>query len=265
MDQGTLIAVLAKVANDYPSDMTSHQFRDIPRIAFNISLALEATQPKPASELSICDLGGGIGLFSVGCAALGFKRVVLIDDFNDPVNQRVGDTIFALHWKYGVEVISRDVIAQSISDVCMGFDVVSTFDSMEHWHHSPKRLFKEVVAGLNSGGTFVLSVPNCANLRKRITVPLGIGKWSSMQDWYEREEFRGHVREPDVSDLWYIARDMGLCDVRILGRNWLGYYSANPFIRTATRLVDYPLRLRPSLCSDLYMVGKKPGPTWAKK
>lgn len=79
-----------------------------------------------------------------------------------------------------------------------------------------------------------------------------------MQDWYEPEVFRGHVREPDVCDLKYIARDMGLVDVRIIGRNWLGYYSERAAIRIATKLMDYPLRLKPSLCSDLYMTGKKP-------
>jgi hypothetical protein len=94
-------------------------------------------------------------------------------------------------------------------------------------------------------------------MRKRITVPLGVGKWSEMQDWYETVKFRGHVREPDVSDLMYIARDMGLVDIAIHGRNWLGYYSANPAIRFATRIVDYPLRLKPSLCSDIYLIGKK--------
>lgn len=258
MDQKNIRRILSEVATEYPKDMMQWELQNVPRIAFNISLALDAGLSKPVTGLSICDLGGGIGLFSVGCAALGFKRVMLIDDFNDAVNQKVGNSIFPLHRKYGVEVISRDVIAYGIRDVCRGFDIVTTFDSMEHWHHSPKRLFKDVVAGLNPGGVFVLGVPNCVNMRKRITVPLGIGKWSTIQDWYEPEVFRGHVREPDVSDLKYIARDMGLVDVRIIGRNWLGYYSENVVIRIATKLMDYPLRLNPSFCSDLYMIGKKP-------
>ncbi len=79
-----------------------------------------------------------------------------------------------------------------------------------------------------------------------------------MGDWYEAERFRGHVREPDVGDLRHIAEDMGLRDVRILGRNWLGYRSPNAMIRTATGLFDYPLRLAPTLCSDIYMVGERP-------
>ena len=257
MQNMNLYDALISVATQYPKDMVDGQVRDIARISFNISVALDAAKRKQHSELEICDLGGGIGLFSVGCAAYGMKRTVLVDDFDDSINHKVGTSILDLHRRLGVEVISRDVVEKGICDIDGNFDIITTFDSMEHWHHSPKRLFHEVIGKLNQGGVFVLGVPNCVNMRKRITVPLGIGKWSGMQDWYEADKFRGHVREPDVSDLIYIARDMGLIDIKIYGRNWLGYYSANPAIRFATKIMDYPLRLRPSLCSDIYLVGRK--------
>ncbi len=257
MQNQKLSDALRKVATQYPEDMVQGQVRDVDRITFNIGVALEAAKPKAPEELEICDLGGGIGLFSVGCAAYGLKRTVLVDDFNDSVNQRVGASIFDLHRSLGVEVISHDVVENGIQDIEGPFDIITTFDSMEHWHHSPKKLFGEVTKKLKPGGTFVLGVPNCVNMRKRITVPFGIGKWSQMKDWYEAGLFRGHVREPDVSDLRYIACDMGLVDIKIYGRNWLGYYSSKPAVRFATKLMDYPLRLKPSLCSDLYLVGKK--------
>jgi 2-polyprenyl-3-methyl-5-hydroxy-6-metoxy-1,4-benzoquinol methylase len=255
--QNGLFEILRKVANQYPKDMIDAQIRDISRIAFNIRIALEWVRPKSTNEVELCDLGGGIGLFSVGCAAYGLKRTVLIDDFNDSVNHQVGASIFDLHRSLGVEVISRDVVASGVRDIKGSFDVITTFDSMEHWHHSPKRLFHEVVEKLKSGGVFMLGVPNSVNVRKRITVPLGIGKWSGMEDWYEANVFRGHVREPDVSDLKYIANDMGLVEIKIYGRNWLGYYSENPAIRFAAKILDHPLRLKPSLCSDIYLVGRK--------
>jgi 2-polyprenyl-3-methyl-5-hydroxy-6-metoxy-1,4-benzoquinol methylase len=261
-NKSSLFETLRKVATQYPKDMIDGQIRDIPRIAFNIGIALERSgsacvKQKPLNELEICDLGGGVGLFSVGCAAHGLKRTVLVDDFNDSVNYREGPSILDLHRGLGVEVISRDVVADGIRDIEGSFDIISTFDSMEHWHHSPKKLFHEVVEKLKPRGVFVLGVPNCVNMRKRITVPLGIGKWSKMHDWYEPDIFRAHVREPDVSDLKYIARDMGLVDIKIYGRNWLGYYSASPAIRFATKIMDYPLKFKPSLCSDIYMVGIK--------
>jgi 2-polyprenyl-3-methyl-5-hydroxy-6-metoxy-1,4-benzoquinol methylase len=248
---------LINVANQYPEGMVDGQVRDIARISFNIGVALDAAKHKRHTELEICDLGGGIGLFSVGCAAYGMKRTVLVDDFEDSINHKVGASILELHRSLGVEVISRDVVEKGIRDIVGTFDIITTFDSMEHWHHSPKRLFHEVIEKLNPGGVFVLGVPNCVNMRKRITVPLGIGKWSGMQEWYEADKFRGHVREPDVSDLTYIAHDIGLTAIKIYGRNWLGHYSANPAIRFATKVMDYPLRLKPSLCSDIYLVGRK--------
>jgi len=255
--QFNIFEILREVANKYPKYMVDEQVKDIPRIGYNISIVLDSVKEKSLSEVEICDLGGGVGLFSVGCAALGLKRTVLVDDFKDPANYRIGDSILDLHRDYGVEVISRDVVTDGIDDIAGAFDVVSTFDSMEHWHHSPKRLFCAVMAKLKPGGSFILSVPNCVNLRKRITVPLGRGKWSGMQDWYESEVFRGHVREPDVNDLRYIARDLGLVGIKIYGRNWMGYSSGKALVRLATKIIDYPLRLKPSLCSDIYMKGVK--------
>jgi SAM-dependent methyltransferase len=237
--------------------MVSREVADIPRIAFNIALSLPAR--KPLKEAVICDVGGGIGLFSVGCAAAGFGRVILVDDFSDQINQTVGESILAIHRSYGVRVVSRDVVAQGVGDLNERLDVVTSFDSMEHWHRSPKQLFRELLSAMNAGGRFVLAVPNCVNLRKRLTVPLGRGKWSAMKDWYEPEVFRGHIREPDVQDLLYIAADLGLEDARVLGRNWLGCQSDKKLLRIAASFLDPLIRLRPSLCSNIYLVGTKPG------
>lgn len=247
-------SILKHLAEKYPLEQVPIQIKDIKRIEFNISIVLNSKRP---SKLSICDIGGGIGLFSLGCAALGFKRVVLIDDFSDPVNHAIGNSVLDLHKSHSVEIFSRDVIEKGIKDISGTFDVITSFDSMEHWHNSPKKLFHEVFDKLNPKGIFVLGVPNCVNLRKRLTVPFGIGKWSQIQEWYDAQTFRGHVREPDIDDLLYIFQDMGLHNVKIYGRNWLGYKSENPLIRFLTQIVDYPLRLKPSLCSDIYVVGQK--------
>ncbi len=250
---------LQDLARSYPSDMVEEQLRDVPRIASHIGLAMQRFRPEDYPLLSLADLGGGVGLFSLGCAAFGLRHVVLIDDFDNDVNHRCGDSVLDLHRTAGIEVVTRDVIAHGILDIPGQFDIVTTFDSMEHWHHSPKRLFSEVAAKLKPGGVFLLGVPNCVNLRKRLTVPFGRGKWSAMLDWYEAPVFRGHVREPDVDDLLYIARDMGLVQCEIIGRNWLGHLSGSRVIRLASALFDYPLRLRPQLCSDIYLLGQKPG------
>jgi 2-polyprenyl-3-methyl-5-hydroxy-6-metoxy-1,4-benzoquinol methylase len=254
-----IISTLNELAGQYPRDMIGGQKRDVPRIAFHIGAAIMVAPPKPISALAICDIGGGMGLFSVGCAALGFGKVILIDDFGDKTNKIAGDGVLDLHRDHGVEIYCRDIVQQRLSGLPDDIDVITSFDSMEHWHHSPKTLFREVFDRLAPGGGFVLGGPNCVNLRKRITVPFGRGQWSSMKDWYEEESFRGHVREPSVADLRYIARDMRLVDVNVFGCNWLGRNSGSRPVQLLSKLVDRPLQWFPSLCSDIYVSGKKPG------
>ena len=248
----SILRALKELALQYPADMRDSQLMDIPRIAFHLSIVSASVPPNG----TVCDIGGGIGLFSIGCAALGY-RTILVDDFEDPVNHRLGQEAFAVHRRLGVTIISRDAVVESLDLPPASVDAVTSFDSMEHWHHSPKRLFDEVKTCLRPGGLFVLGVPNCVNMRKRLTVPLGIGKWSSFDDWYHSPRFRGHVREADVDDLRRIGRDIGLRNPRIVGRNWLAYNSRFGWVRRFAGIVDRPLRLRPSLCADLYLIGTR--------
>lgn len=251
-DDVSVDVVLRQLARRYPASLVDGQLRDVPRILFNIGLVTR----RMGLDVSICDLGGGIGLFSLGCAAMGM-RSTLVDDFSDAVNFKFQAVPTTLHGPAGVNVLSCDVVASPPRFGANSLDVVTCFDSMEHWHHSPKALFHQIMTWLRPGGLLVIGVPNCVNLRKRLTVPFGRGKWSSMEEWYEHAQFRGHVREPDVGDLRHIAADLGLENVEIVGRNWLGYYHRSALIRLVTRLIDVPLRAAPSLCADLYLLGHK--------
>jgi SAM-dependent methyltransferase len=248
-----LPAKLRELAKHHPSADVRRGANEaeIRRVAFHVGLAAKSSD----GNVTVADIGGGIGLFSLGCAAVGMNTY-LVDDFGDGVNARAGGDVLDYHRSLGVHVVKRDVVSEGIDFSDGFFDVITTFDSMEHWHASPKNLFRQVRSALRSGGTFVLGVPNCVNLRKRITVPLGLGKWSSMADWYEAPSFRGHVREPDVDDLRYIARDMSLTEVTVIGRNWQGYQSASRLARTLGAIADVPLRLHPAFCSDIYLLGR---------
>jgi len=244
---------LVDLARQFPRRMVEDQLDDVDRIAFNIQIVTD----RMGTKITLADIGGGIGLYSVGCAALGL-HAILVDDFQDENNRPVVDEVLQLHKSKGVEIVSQDVVHQPLKLAENSLDVITCFDSMEHWHHSPKKLFHDLARILKPGGLFVIGVPNCVNLRKRLTVPFGAGKWSAMEYWYESDVFRGHVREPDVDDLHYIARDLKLEQVEILGRNWLGYTSRKPHIRFVTRFVDKILQFRPTLCSNIYLVARKP-------
>jgi len=244
---------IARQAASYPAKLIAAVNADVERQIFHVGTVQRLT----GNHGTVADIGGGVGLFSVGCAAIGL-HAILVDDFADPVNELHGDEALRPHRDVGVGIVRRDVIADGLGLDAESCDVITTFDSVEHWHHSPKRLFADVMAALKPGGWFFMGVPNAVNLRKRIQVPLGKGSWSQMADWYEQPVFRGHVREPSVPDLHYIARDMGLVDVQIIGRNWLAYQAGNPRIRWAAPHIDRILQRRPSLCSDIYLLGRKP-------
>lgn len=244
---------LDRLIKRFPPALASSQFNDIPRMTFALGLVAHLCGLRG----SLCDVGGGQGLFAIACASLGME-VTMIDDFRDQAHEDTGMGPVELFEEYKVNVVHRDVVAEKIDFPTATFDVVTSFDSMEHWHHSPKALFHALVRATKPGGGFILGVPNCVNLRKRITVPLGYGKWSSMDDWYERYLFRGHVREPDVSDLRYIAKDLGLVDVKIFGRNWSAYEASLFPLRVLAPAIDYALRPFPALCAALYLVGRTP-------
>jgi SAM-dependent methyltransferase len=248
-----IISVLQRIADSYPPELAAVQgYIDVPRNAFHLSLI--SSLPRGAR---IADIGGGLGLFSPGCASLAYA-VVLVDDFRDAWHATMAEDVFnRVHRRVGVEIVNRDVISESVEFEPESLDAVTIFDTMEHWHNSPRRLFHRLTSALKPGGLFIIGSPNCVNLRKRITVPFGIGKWSRMEDWYQKERFRSHVREPDIADLRYIAIDLGLDDIKIIGRNWTGYRSRFRAARMITPVIDRILQLRPSLCSDIYMVGRR--------
>jgi 2-polyprenyl-3-methyl-5-hydroxy-6-metoxy-1,4-benzoquinol methylase len=116
----------------------------IERTAFNLSLVLATHGPGSR----VCDIGGGFSLFSLGCAALGMKSV-LVEDFRDPLSEKNGDAaqgadrLLDYHRSLGVEVVTRDVVRDGLGLAPESVDVVTVFDSMEHWHASPKRVFDQ--------------------------------------------------------------------------------------------------------------------------
>jgi len=249
---GELEKVLQAIAKEFPVELQLSQLANVPRMAFNIRLI----SSRVGRSAVVCDVGGGLSMFAMGCAVVGMKAI-MVDDFSDQPSLPFVQRALELNLRYGVEVRTRDVIASGLGAASDAFDAVTCFESMEHWHHSPRGLFHEVMKALVPRGVFVLSAPNCVNLRKRFAFAFGTGRWSPIEDWYDAPEFRGHVREPKVSDLQHIAGDLKLADVEIVGRNWLGYKSDSPVIRRVTPFCDHILRLRPSLCTNLYLIGRK--------
>ena len=93
--------VMKRIAAGYPESMRGDQLDDVERVAFHVEQV-----HRPGARLA--DLGGGIGLFSPACAALGM-RTWLVDDFQDSVNHEHPIDELGIHAGYGVRVVASDV------------------------------------------------------------------------------------------------------------------------------------------------------------
>ena len=251
----TLEEAIRKALSLYPAGEGLRDVAPSEVRRWQFQMGLIASYTPPGGK--VMDVGGGIGAFSPALALYGY-RTTLVDDFGDDINSCFPTSEVGVHRRVGVEVVSVDASSDKFQPEPGSFDAITCVDSIEHWHRSPKASLHKMVAALKPGGLLMIGMPNCVNLRKRITVPLGRGKWSPMEHWYETPVFRSHVREPDVEDMLYIARDLGLENAKVIGRNWAGMAAGSPLARAVARLIDPVLRLKPSLCSDLYLVGTRP-------
>ena len=193
--------VLRETALKYPRPLIDAQLIDLSRVAFHIGLVKRAVGDRAA----LCDIGGGVGMFSPACAALGMK-VTLVDDFFEGP----ADTL-RLHRDLGVTIVSRDA---TFPPNC--FDAITSFDVLE----PAVRQLNPLLESLRPGGIFIMSVPN--------------------------------ARDSNTVALRSTAKALYLRRVRILGRNWLVNRRSMPI-----RFADHLLRLRPSLCTNLYLIGHK--------
>lgn len=249
--------LLEGILQQYPGLLRRHLAASIPAHAWHIDLVRSAV----GDHATVVDVGGAVSLFSVGCAQVGMTAILMDDQFGDPFDRAVAaakrEALEGVIVPSGVQIVRRDIGRDGIGLLPESVDAITSFGVLEHLHDSPKDSLHEMWKALRPDGLLLIGTPNCANLMKRIRAVRGKAKWSRMQDWYERPVFRGHVREPDVEDLLYIARDLGIEDVAVLGRNWMGLDNPNPWLRRTARAADRLLRLRPQLCSDIYLVGRK--------
>lgn len=212
---------------------------------------------------TVVDLGGSSGFHCMICSKLGMKAIC-IDNFKVRPKGHICDFWFEhdlecekIASRLGVEFMHVDMLEWNPSFAENSIDVVMTFDVIEHLYRSPKSIYSKMVVALRHDGHFLIGGPNAANLLKRIRVPLGKNIFARLDEWWAHDYFIGHVREPIVADLRFIAKDLGLDILHVFGRNWLGMENNSLVIRTAAIVGDKFLRKVPSLCSNIYLLAKK--------
>ena len=238
------------------------------RSEFYVRMLGECGVLHPARHL--VDLGAGLSVFGLLCRAHGMN-VSLVDDFGGGGGMQAGQAmediplLGLLESQFGLRIVRQNFLEQAQPFPDASVDAVTSIHSLEHWHHSPRRLFQEIVRVLKPGGILVLITPNAVNLRKRVFVLLGRSNLPTLREWYHDGDpvFRGHVREPVVRDLHELMRWNGLEVVATHGRSFMGRNSEAlsflpaPLVDALAAGSDFVLRLFPALCSDLHVIGRK--------
>jgi len=246
--------LLHQIIDDYPPSLRADQLVNVERHAFNIRLVLR-------KGAHLVDFGGGVGAFSLACKLLGME-VTIVDDFNDPsVCTAAGQLALEHFQKHEIQIIRADLLSLKLSDVPAEADIISCFETVEHLHGSPKGLFQVISQMLRPGGKLIVATPNAVSAYNRAIVLSGKTNYYPWQDFYHAGVyFRGHVREPVLTELLDLVGDSGLQVTDVLGKNWRSdlKHRLPPWVLPPARLVAHILELFPTLCHTLYVVAQQP-------
>jgi SAM-dependent methyltransferase len=249
-----LINIFVSIAQLYKHEYTRRVIMaNVERYAFEYSLVYRCGGV-------LVDVGAGNGALALACKVTGMEHVTVIEDFGDPWHDDAVKTdIVSVLRSSGVHVILRNALTLDLPFPDNSVDCVSSIDCLEHWPHSPAHLFSEIKRVLKPGGRFVLGAPNAVSVIKRMRVLIGKTNYPPWKDFYEQVRWRGHVREPTLGELFEIMGTLGLEVVYTVGRNWMALRKGYRGLTLKVVRMAIPLlNLFPTLCSDLYVVGRKP-------
>ena len=91
------------------------------------------------------------------------------------------------------------------------YDVLMLHNVIEHLHSSPRSLLNKLLRYVRPGGILAITVPNAANLRKRIHLLLGRTNYNRFEYFYWYPGlWHGHIREYVRGDLLLLSEFLGL-------------------------------------------------------
>ena len=89
--------------------------------------------------------------------------------------------------------------------------MVMAHDILEHLHDSPREVLNNLIELVRDGGYVFVTVPNAANIRKRIDLLRGRTNYSDFRSFYWMPApWRGHIREYVRDDLTQLCLYAGL-------------------------------------------------------
>ncbi len=239
----------------YPESLHAEALRAEARDVYHYELLRSIGGP-------IVDLGGGFATHNLLLAEDGID-VTIVDTFAAYWSESKAldpSALVALFEEAGVRMVDHelrtwDPVAAGVSEAGAYFSA----HCLEHFHSSPLPLLRACVSTLRPGGQLVVCVPNAVNARKRVAVLRGHSNLAPFDEFFLNDgPFYGHVREFSVDDLARLGSALGLDPVEVYGRNWLGLARLEGRVPAPLfSALDHTLRLRPGLCSDIYLRGTR--------
>lgn len=163
------------------------------------------------SEATVLDFGAGpcdkTAMFS-----LTGMNVTAFDTLEDAWHKLDGNDQKILDFAESVGInYSLPTETDPLPFLTSQFDVLMSHDVLEHFHSSPRVLMNKILQCLKPNGILAITVPNAANLRKRLHLLTGKTNYNKFDYfyWYPGM-WNGHVREYVRQDLILLNQYLGL-------------------------------------------------------
>ena len=207
------------------------------------------------TDVSVLDFGAGpcdkTAMFS-----LSGMRVTAFDTLEDAWHKLEGnkEKILDFSKQMGIEYC-LPTAENPLPFLENQYDVLMSHDVVEHLHSSPRVLLNKLLQCVKPGGILAITVPNAANLRKRIHLMMGKTNYNKFDYfyWYPGM-WNGHVREYVYNDLFQLNEYLGLELLELsaysLQLDVLPKYARKPFHLLTT--------LAPGVRDSWMLISRKP-------
>jgi len=155
----------------------------------------------------VYDFGAGPGDKTAFASMLGCTCTAY-DDLQDNWHNAGDNREKILGFLEAMEINFEDTF---IKPAPKSFEIIMLNDVLEHLHISPRYILTDLIDGLSDGGLLFITVPNLANLRKRLSLLRGRTNLPrfDLYYWYDGP-WRGPVREYVRGDLEGLVRHLKL-------------------------------------------------------
>lgn len=165
-----------------------------------------------SSIKKILEIGPGFGFVAAYLADNGYD-VTVVEHPAAYLNTDI-NSLKELSKKFNFNVVLADIEIEPVNTQC-DYDLAYSLAVIEHLHHTPKSLLKIKFDACKNGGFVYADTPNAVNLRKRLSLFMGIYPYVPIEYLYENEFNRSHIREYSARDLFYIFDQYGFKDVKV--------------------------------------------------